>query len=365
VVVAVDHKKRRIADNMITDPDLFSSDEHLREAFETGLKELLHRHDELGVFILVLANAVFDQNIFDHLAPVLEAKFDLLAKEIGECLVSAEGCDPSIPDDDLEVFRRLMLMGFENIHPPQYRQVGPWEVQFNQLRSFRPARISNTEINGITLPFDPQAFHFNKSFLSKEILWVGDLAGRDSTLFYNKYPFVPLHGLLVPECELGRPQLLDRSWLEYLWDITEQLGAAVPGIGFAYNSYGANASVNHLHFQMSVREDPLPIAADIWEHNGGDLPYPVDCHRFTSLSDAWEFLQGLHQQESNYNLLALPGVLFSVPRNRQGSYSHSGWTEGFAWYELCGGATTFDKESFEQLTALDVSREMELLKLEG
>jgi hypothetical protein len=174
-----------------------------------------------------------------------------------------------------------------------------------------------------------------------------------------------LHGLLVPECELGRPQLLDRSWLQYLWDITEQLGAAIPGIGFAYNSYGANASVNHLHFQMSVREDPLPIAADIWEHNGGDIPYPVDCFRFTSLVGSWEFIEELHQKENNYNLLALPGALYCIPRNRQGSYSHSGWTEGFAWYELCGGATTFDQESFEQLTALDVSREMELLKLSG
>jgi diadenosine tetraphosphate (Ap4A) HIT family hydrolase len=348
---------------MVKDPYLFSCDEHLREAFESGLKELLHGHDELGVFILVLANAVFDQDIFDHLAPALEAKFNLLAKEIGQCTVSAEGCDPDIPDDDLEVFRWLIMLGFENIRPPQYRQVGPWEVQFNQLRSFRPARISNTEINGITLPFDPQAFHFNKSFLSKEILWEGELAGCVSTLFYNKYPFVPLHGLLVPERELGRPQLLDRSWLEYLWTITGQLGVTVPGIGFAYNSYGANASVNHLHFQMSVREDQLPIAANVWGHNGGDIPYPVDCFRFTSLSDSWEFIDELHQKENNYNLLALPGELYCIPRNRQGSYSHSGWTEGFSWYELCGGATTFDQESFEQLTALDVSREMELLKL--
>lgn len=258
-------------------PYLFSSDQRLREAFEKGLKEMLDQHDELGVFILVLANAVFDQDIFEHLAPALESKFNQLAQEISQCTVSAEGCDPDIPDDDLEVFRWLIMLGFENIRPPQYRQVGPWEIQYNQLRSFRPARISNIEINGITLPFDPEAFHFNKPFLSKEILWEGGLAGRVSTLFYNKYPFVPLHGLLVPERERCLPQLLDRSWLEYLWTIAEGIGATVPGVGFAYNSYGANASVNHLHFQMSVRDDSLPITADIWEHNNGDIPYPVDC----------------------------------------------------------------------------------------
>ncbi len=348
---------------MIKDPDLFSSDEHLRDRFEQGLKALLQDSDEVGVFILVLANAVFDQNIFESLAVDLESKFNKLAQEIGQCTVSAEGCNPDIPEDDLEVFRWLIMLGFENIHPPQYRQVGPWEVQFNQLRSFRPARTSTVEINGISLPFDQEAFHFNKPFLAKEILWEGVLSGRTSTLFYNKYPFVPLHGLLVPERMLSRPQLLDRSWLEYLWVISERLGAEVPGIGFAYNSYGANASVNHLHFQMSVREDPLPITADIWEHNGGNLPYPVDCCRFRTISEAWTFIEELHHKERNYNLLALPGELYCIPRNRQGSYSHSGWTEGFAWYELCGGAITFDQESFSQLTALDVSKEMELLRL--
>lgn len=349
---------------MIEDQNPFTSHEHLCETFEQGLRELLQEHGELGVFILVLANAVFDQGIFEHLGPMLEEKFDHLAQAINQCTASEEGCDPNIPDDDLEVFRSLIQLGFENIHPPEYRQVGPWEVQFNQMRSFRPARISKTEINGIGLPFDKNGFHFNKKFLRKEILWEGEVGGRTSSLFYNKYPFVPLHGLLVPERMLGWPQLLDRLWLEYLWKITENMGSTVPGIAFAYNSYGANASVNHLHFQMSVREKPLPVTADFWEHNGGDLFYPVDCYRFTSLNGAWRFIEELHGRETNYNLLARPGELYCIPRNRQGSYSHSSWTEGFAWYELCGGVTTFNREDFESLRAVEISEELALLKKE-
>ncbi len=345
---------------MIKDQNPFSSDEHLRETFEQGLQELLRDYDELGVFILVLANAVFDQNMLQHLAQPLAERLRLLEREISNN--SEEELEQNHQIDDLQVFQQLHALGLDSIEPPEYRRAGPWEVQFNQLRSFRPTRSSKTEITGITRPFDREAFHFNKQFLRKEILWEGELNGRSSSLFYNKYPFVPLHALLVPERMMGWPQLLNQLWLEYLWAITARMGKHVPGIGFAYNSYGANASVNHLHFHMFVRNNPLPIAADIWEHNGGEEAYPIDCYRFTSATAAWKFIDKLHEQEVNYNLLATPNRLYCVPRNRQGSYSHSGWSEGFAWYEMSGGITMFSKEDFNRLTADEISDEIASLK---
>ncbi len=345
---------------MIKDQNPFSSDEHLRETFEQGLQELLQGHDELGVFILVLANAVFDQNMLEHLAQPLAERLPLLEQLINES--SEQELEQNQQVDDLQVFRRLVALGIDNIEPPEYRQAGPWEVQFNRLRSFRPTRSSKIKVNGITRPFDREAFHFNKKFIRKEILWEGEINGRSSSLFYNKYPFVPLHALLVPERMMGWPQLLDQLWMEYLWSITAKMGRHVPGIGFAYNSYGANASVNHLHFHMFVRNTPLPITADIWEHNGGEEPYPVDCYRFTSVTAAWKFIDKLHQQETNYNLLATPNRLYCIPRNRQGSYSQSGGAEGFAWYELSGGVTTCSLDNFDQLTADEISTEMARLK---
>jgi hypothetical protein len=187
------------------------------------------------------------------------------------------------------------------------------------------------------------------------------LVGRRSALFYNKYPFVHLHGLLVPERNQQLPQFLQQSDLYYLWQVTEELGAGLPGIGFGYNSYGAYASVNHLHFQMFERSNPLPLSDRRWRHNGGDQDYPLDCHGFDAVDEAWNFIDGLHQQKISYNLLALPGILYCLPRRKQGSYRHAEWTGGFAWYETAGGFTIFEPGDFEKLAVEEITGELALL----
>ncbi|OOZ36145.1 hypothetical protein BOW51_08600 [Solemya velesiana gill symbiont] len=94
---------------------------------------------------------------------------------------------------------------------------------------------------------------------------------------------------------------------EYIWHVTRLLGETLPGVGFGYNSYGAGASVNHLHFQMFLRDKPLPVAHERWQHNGGGEVYPAQCYRFDSPDTAWKILAALHQVETTYNLVYLPG----------------------------------------------------------
>jgi len=53
---------------------IFSSKENFRQHFQQGLIELL-KNDELGVFILGLANASFEQDIYDFTKEKLLNRF--------------------------------------------------------------------------------------------------------------------------------------------------------------------------------------------------------------------------------------------------------------------------------------------------
>jgi len=325
----------------------FASPALFRKTFERKLDALLTDDDALGVYILVLANAAYDPVIWAHLSRRLAEKFDSLSQSMREH--EAQGLLLGAAEDDLAVFRRLTEVGFEHLQTTCFRKLGPWELQFNQLRSFRPPRMTHAVAEGVFAPFNPDGFHFNKPFLRKETFWHGELRGRTCTLLYNKFPFVELHGLLVPEPQAQRPQFLSRQDNEYLWSLSEMLGESLPGVGFGYNSYGAGASVNHLHFQMFLRERALPVADPCWQHNGGQQSYPAHCYRFDHAGAAWQLIEQLHRRELSYNLIYLPGVIYCLPRRKQGSFGAVPWSGGFAWYEMAGGFTTFDEDAFTHL----------------
>jgi diadenosine tetraphosphate (Ap4A) HIT family hydrolase len=337
----------------------FSGSEHLRRMFAEGLAGLLDA-EGLGPYLLVLANAVFDPGILDSLQVALRLRFETLAEHCRHAF--SHGHDVNEPVDDLLVFLKLIAVGFENIEPSLNRRAGLWEVQFNQVRSFRPKRISESNIAAIQVPFNPQGFHFNKPFLGKEVFWSGRLHGLDADLFYNKFPFVDLHMLLVPNRRANEPQFLSRPYHLYVWELAQELGAVLPGVGFGYNSYGAFASVNHLHFQMFVREQPLPLVDRHWLHNGGDQSYPTLCERYDSPTLAWERLDELHRKQISYNLIYLSGRLYCLPRVRQGSYQPASWCGGQAWYEMAGGVVAFNRQDFDRLDAAAIEAELQRMR---
>ena len=332
-----------------------------RRSFEQGLADLLSGYSELGVWILVMANAASDPGIWASLSDPLRRKYRILEASYRERAGRGLALDDA--GDDVHVFSRLLELGFDGISPVRERRVGAWELQFNQLRSFRPARASLQTVVGISRPFDPDGFHFNKPFLRKESFWRGWLAGRTIALLYNKFPFVELHGILVPEPREGHPQLLTQDDHLYIWRVTELLDETIPGVHFGFNSLGANASVNHLHFQMFVREAPLPVERDVWCHNGGEREYPAHCVAFDRSTAAWEFILELHEREISYNLLYAPGRVYCLPRRKQGSCDTPDWTEGFAWHEMAGGFTTSGLQAFETLTAVDLKAALKRMSL--
>lgn len=341
---------------------IFTSNEQFRHIFEQGLVKLLD-YDGLGIFILVLANASFDQHVHDYTHKALLEKYEQLTQKYRFLL--QDGQLLTEPEDDILVFLKLMAMGIDKVSQTEFRQTKQWELQFNHIRSLRPARMSKNSIEGIRLEYDPDSFHFNKPFLQKESYWDGMMNGKHLDVFYNKFPFARFHSLLVPNKEACLPQYLTHGYHEYIWQITEQLGDNLNGIGMAYNSYGAFSSINHLHFHLFIKEHPLPVCNSLWTHNGGNKPYPIECKVFHSIEPAWEFIQQLHEQQVSYNLIYLPGIVYCLPRKHQGTYTDASWSSGFAWYEVSGGFTTFNHTQFMDLDCQQLEEELSLLQIDS
>ena len=341
-------------------PLLFNSPAVFRDAFVQRLEELID-NEGLGVYILALANASFERPLYDRLAGRLEKVYRDWGRAFDDGAARALAAAP----DDAAVFERLRAVGLDRLEVTQWRAAGSWQLQFNPLRGFRPPRMSGAVVDRLHKPFDGGGFHFNKPFLRQEILWEGQLIGRPTRLFYNKYPFADLHGLLVPEPEACHPQYLTRELHGFAWQLAAEVGARLPDLGLGYNAYGAYASVNHLHLQTYLRtEGRYPIEAPFWSHNGGATSYPLAVHAFEDEGAAWSLIAHLHEASCPYNLLFRPGRLYVTPRRFQGSFNCGPRTGGFAWSEVAGAITTFTEQDFFELDEGAIAAEFAALRVE-
>lgn len=330
-------------------PSPFASLVALEQNFADGLARMLQGHRGLGVYILVLANAAYDKSLWARLAPALARRHTELAEALTDTL--RHGGKIAEPDDDLMVFLKLNLIGFDHLGLMQSRRAGPWEVMFNPLRALRPPRSSGQAFEGLLRPFDPAGFHFNKPFLAKEVLWEGLLAGKPARLLYNKFPFARLHGLLVPEPARELPQTLTPELHGWAWHLCAHAGTR--GLCLGYNSHGAGASVNHLHFQSFVQADPLPVQDPRFAHNGGSAPYPLPSKRFTEPADAWVEIDHLHARNIPYNLIYSKNCLHLVARRPQDDPKLSVQSRGYGWSEMAGAVTLFGRDGYESLSAAE------------
>ena len=339
----------------------FSSTDEFKTEFNKGLHDLATQKG-LGSFILVCANATVHEEMFDEFKPILQTQYLELYEYYRKAFI--DGCDVEVVDEDLLVFLKLHAIGFESIRHNEVRQEDAWKIQFNHLRSFRPRRITRFIHAGLSEPYNEDRFNFNKPFMARECFWSGQLMGQDVDLFYNKYPFADLHGLLVLDKKSCKPQLLRKKDHDYIFKLALELGSNLPGVGFGYNSYGAYASVNHLHFQMFVDIDGLPVTHACWLHNGGDREYPAHCFAFDSIKSSWDLIHQLHDQQQPYNILYMPGRVFLFPRKTQGMVEVPSWSSGFTWYELSGGMISFNYDDYKELKSSAVEKHLSQLKLE-
>ena len=127
------------------------------------------------------------------------------------------------------------------------------------------------------------------------------------------------------------------------------MAECIPGFMIAFNSIGAGASVNQLHFQSFVREKPLPVELDKWNHNGGKDVYPLICTRFEDADGAWRHIEDLHQANSAYNLLYCEKVCYVIKRRMQGDENIDPDIRGAGWIELCGVFNVSDEVTLRSL----------------
>lgn len=318
-----------------------------RRKFSDGLSQMLSA-DGLGAFILVLANSLQGDELRQPLLHVLEENFDAMK-------AAGQGSD-----DDESVFAILAREGIGDQQCWQHREVGYWELVYNNMRRLRPERLSAQKFDAITQPFDDQLFNFNHPFLKPEIMWQGEWSGRHFRVLYNKFPFAPWHLLIVPDAQAQRPQYLDMKTHAMMWELVSAQQHSMPGFGIGYNSLGAGASVNHLHFQGFLRSEPLPVESTHWTHRGGQADYPLKCQVTDSVQQSWEMIEQFHQQHQPFNLLYRTGLCYLLPRRPQGAVAAEPWAQGVAWYESCGVFTLADQVLYNALTQQQITQQLAL-----
>jgi len=324
-----------------------------KKLFAQQLKNMLSP-DELGAFILVLANAQQDESLKAILANALQQNFVELKQKYDAGSLQAT-------DDDRLVFQRLLQMDLDALPVWSSRQVAKWQVFYNAIRALRPARVSSERLNRIKSEFDNNKFHFNKAFLKPEILWQGEYEGISLRVLYNKFPFAPYHLIVVASPESAQAQYLTKELHHYIFTLVMNSQHALPGLAMGYNSFGAGASVNHLHFQGFIRDEPLPVESADWSHNGGDKSYPVSCMVFDSAEQSWQWIQDFHEKNQPYNILYRAGRCYLLSRAFQGAVKLPDWLNGCGWLDLAGVMTLSNQHEFETLSSSDIAAGLTLL----
>ncbi|MBE9560824.1 MAG: hypothetical protein IMF15_08540 [Proteobacteria bacterium] len=310
--------------------------------------------DELGAFILVLANSHQDAFLQNELQTDLESTFIALKDNHKTGKLKA-------PKDDIDVFEKLLKLDLDDIPVWQYKTIGDWEIVYNSMRQMRPARSSSQILSSIKQWFDETRFHFNKSFLKPEILWEGVYKDIKLRVLFNKFPFSDYHLLIVLSPEKNSSQLLTQKTHQYVFSLVDEMREIFPGLGIGYNSLAAGASVNHFHFQGFIRQQKFAIEKDHWQQNGGDKEYPLEVKRFADAESSWEYLDQLTESDKAFNCLYLNNYCYVIPRKYQGTVDLPEWLDGAGWIDMAGSVTVSDAETFSLIDERSVAEALGLL----
>eukprot|EP01001_Neometanema_parovale_P008501 NODE_4776_length_1020_cov_88.147157_g4571_i0.p1 GENE.NODE_4776_length_1020_cov_88.147157_g4571_i0~~NODE_4776_length_1020_cov_88.147157_g4571_i0.p1 ORF type:complete len:325 (+),score=35.92 NODE_4776_length_1020_cov_88.147157_g4571_i0:72-977(+) len=168
----------------------------------------------------------------------------------------------------------------------------------------------------LRVPPSPTAFNFNKAAVAEHMLWFTqgtteddggwhceaptDQTRHDHLLLINRSPIGYLSGVLVPNVAANHPQWLTASALDVALAFASELRSR--GLRIGYNSMGAGASVNHMHFQ-------------IWDFNE-DLPVDLAPRRLVKTIPAGQESLKVHELTEEYPVRTLVFTHGSTPALR-------------------------------------------------
>ena len=329
--------------------------DQFKTLFVDQLKNML-TDDELGAFILVLANSQQDTFLKDELADDLKRTSKKLKEMFSLGKLKAT-------QDDSGVFEKLLGLDQDNIPVWNARAKGEWQLVCNTLRQLRPARASSHILKTIKQPYDRSGFHFNKPFLKPEILWEGEFEGVTSRVLFNKFPFSDYHLLIVVSPEENSPQLLTEEKHRYAFSLVAGLADIFPGFGIGFNSLAAGASVNHFHFQGFIREPLFPIEKKHWHHNAGNVDYPLEVKCFQDAGMAWHHIHQLIEDDVAFNCLYRKNTCYVVPRKYQGSVDLPDWLTGPGWLDVAGVITVSDEARLNSIGESSITQALASLSV--
>ena len=325
-----------------------------KNLFVGKLKNML-ADDELGAFILVLANSQQDAFLKNELADDLKRTYKKLKESFSSGKLDAT-------QDDIDVFKQLLDVDLDELSVWQTKSIGDWEVVYNSIRRLRPTRVASQIFNTIKQPYDETSFHFNKPFLAPEILWQGSYKRLQLRILFNKFPFSDYHLIIVVSPEKNSPQLLTQETHQYMCSLVEDMADVFPGFGVGFNSMAAGASVNHMHFQGFVREADFSIEKNDWAHKSGDVDYPLAVKCFSDAASSWDYINQLTEDNRSFNCLYRGKYCYVVPRRYQGTTMLPDWLAGAGWIDVAGAITVSDMESFQVIDEQSLTRALALLK---
>ncbi|KAA8523644.1 hypothetical protein F0562_010067 [Nyssa sinensis] len=144
-------------------------------------------------------------------------------------------------------------------------------AQLNEGRHLKK-RPTEFRVDKVLQPFDGNKFNFTKVG-QEEVLFQFEASEDDEVQFFPNVPIdvenspsvvainvSPIeygHVLLIPRILEGLPQRIDRE--SFLLALYMAAAAGNPYFRLGYNSLGAFATINHLHFQAYYLAVPFPI----------------------------------------------------------------------------------------------------------
>jgi hypothetical protein len=253
------------------------------------------------------------------------------------------------------------------------RLLGPgWSIVYHRFRPLRPGATRPLPGRQMDLPPDPMACPFGCQDPRKWLSLLGRAPLAQITCEYdawhaypNAAPFHPEgHFLWVPAIRNGTTAVLphrrQRLTQEALADFVVLARTTSNALLF-FNAPHGGASANHLHFQSVVHHDALAIELASRQVRGSHtlLEYPATALVFEnsgSPEKLWPIVDRLQQREVPFNLIAVSGSFYLVPRDPEHEVVEEFPGAVLASMEIAGRVITGDRNIFNDFSADTLAR---------